>query len=93
MGNEHVEDAGRRLDRREVPLEAVVVVDGAEGLEDDLRAGGGIAGLNRPQGDLSGGLRRGGGVGHGSPVGSPHVRRSKHLLALAPLSPPVLPAA
>ena len=50
-------------------------------------------GLDGPQGDLSGGLRRGGGVGHGSPVGSPHVRRSKHLLALAPLSPPVLPAA
>jgi hypothetical protein len=44
------------FEHREVPRELVVVVDPAEGIEKDLRAGLGIAGLRFSQRDPAGGL-------------------------------------
>jgi hypothetical protein len=52
MGDEHVEQPDRRLERREVALKAVMVMEGAEGLKDNLGAPRGVSGFGLSQGDL-----------------------------------------
>ena len=59
MRDPHAHQPGGGLDRREVAPEAVMVVDGAECVEDDLRAGVGVPGLDLPERHLPGVRGRG----------------------------------
>src|SRR5436190_9440573 len=51
-GNPHAHHPGGRLERREVALKAVMVVDRAECVEHDLRARVGVGRLDLSEGDL-----------------------------------------
>ena len=57
MGNPDRHHHRRRLDRGEVALEAVIVVDVPEGLEDDAREVVSVGGLGGSEGDFLGGRR------------------------------------
>ena len=59
MWDERVQDAGGSLERREVALKPVVIVEGAERVKDDLGALVGVSRFNWPKGHLSGGWARG----------------------------------
>jgi hypothetical protein len=46
--DEYAEDAGGSLERREVALKPVVIMEGTERVEDDLGALVGVSGLSWP---------------------------------------------
>jgi hypothetical protein len=48
MWDEHIQDAGGSLERREVALKPVVIVEGTERVEDDPGALVGVSGFSRP---------------------------------------------
>jgi hypothetical protein len=48
MWDEYVQDAGGSLERREVALKPVVIVEGTERVEDDLGALVGVSGFSWP---------------------------------------------
>jgi hypothetical protein len=52
MGDEHVQQPSRRLERGEITLETVMVMDGAESFENDLGAPRSVSGFGLSQGDL-----------------------------------------